>query len=336
MKAALLESFGLGGLRLVERPDPKPGPGQVLLRLSRVSLNYRDLMMVEGRYNPRQPLPLIVASDGVGEVIAVGNGVSEVKPGERVCPIFAQRWLSGSPTRAIARSTLGGPLDGTLAEYMIADARGVVRPPAHLTDAEAACLPCAAVTAYNAISLQTKTEPGSTLVTLGTGGVSLFALAFAKLAGARVVLTSKSNEKLARARALGADETINYSETPEWGKRVRELTDGEGAEHIIEVGGAGTLEQSLRAVRPGGRISLIGVLSGGKSELDVRPILMQNITVQGVYVGSRDSFEAMNRAIEAAQLRPVIDREFPLDDVKAAFEHLASGQHFGKIVVRIR
>jgi NADPH:quinone reductase-like Zn-dependent oxidoreductase len=327
--------FGLDNLAVVERPDPRPGPGQVLVRLRAASLNYRDLLTVEGKYNPKQKLPLIPGSDGAGEVVAVGEGVTRVRPGDRVCTIFAQKWIAGRPTRERLRSTLGGPLDGTLAELAVLDQEGVVRTPDHLTDEEAATLPCAAVTAWSALVTEGAITAGDTVLVQGTGGVSLFALQLAKLLGARLIATSSRDEKLARAREMGADETINYREVPAWGVRARELTGGEGVDHVVEVGGAGTLQQSLLAVRFGGTISLIGNLAGTKSELLLTHIFMQKIRVQGILVGDRESFEAMNRAIALHRLRPVIDRAFPLEEAAAAFSHMAAGEHFGKIVIRI-
>ncbi len=328
-------AFGLENLELVERPAPEPGPGQLRLRLLAASINFRDLLMVRGAYNPKQPLPLVPCSDGVGEVVAVGAGVRSPAVGERVIPIFAQGWLAGPPRRDAVRTTLGGPLDGTLAEEMVVAAEAVVPAPGHLEDEEAATLTCAGVTAWNALAESGSVRAGDTVLTLGTGGVSIFALQLARLLGARVVVTSSSDEKLARARELGAWEGINYRSTPEWGRRVKELTGGRGVDHVIEVGGAGTLAQSLTAVRLAGTISLIGVLAGRVTDLDVASILMRSVRIQGVLVGSRDHFEAMNRAIELHGLRPVVDRVFPFSDVPRAFEHLAAGRHFGKVCVRI-
>lgn len=331
----LRDAFGLDHLALVERPDPQPGPGEVLLAMRRAALNYRDLLMVTGQYNPRQKLPLIPGSDGVGIVEAVGEGVTRFKPGDRVCPIFSQRWFAGEPTREKVRATLGGPLDGTMVERMVLSEEGGVAAPGHLTDDEAATLACAGLTAWNALVSEGEVKAGDTVLVLGTGGVAIFALQFAKMLGARVIVTSSRDEKLARARELGADEGINYRETPEWGARVKELTGGVGADQVIEVGGAGTLDQTLRAVRIGGRVSLIGVLAGAKAEVNVNRILMQHVRVQGVLVGHRESFEAMNRAIALHRMRPVVDRVFPLEDIRAAFDHLAAGRHFGKICVEI-
>jgi NADPH:quinone reductase-like Zn-dependent oxidoreductase len=327
--------FGLDNLTLVERPDPAPGPGQVAVRVRAASLNYRDLLTVLGRYNPKQRLPLVPCSDGAGEVVAVGEGVTRVRPGDRVCGLFAQKWLAGTPTREQARSTLGGPLDGTLAELVVLDAEGIVKVPEHLSDEEAACLPCAAVTAWSALVTDGGVTAGDTVLVQGTGGVSLFALQLAKILGARVIATSSSDEKLARVRELGADDVMNYRETPDWGVKAKELTGGTGVDNVVEVGGAGTLQQSLRAVRFGGTISLIGNLAGTATEVLLTQIFMARVRVNGIFVGHRESFEAMNRAFAYHRLRPVIDRVFPLESARAAFERMAAGGHFGKIVVKL-
>ncbi len=334
MRAYHIESFGLAHLTQTTHPSPEPGPNEVALRVEAVSLNARDLMMVQGRYNPRQPLPLVPCSDASAVVEAIGQGVTRVAVGDRVMPIFAQRWWAGEPAREVIASTLGGPLQGTLRERMVLHEQGLVHTPAHLSHAEAATLPCAALTAWSALVTHGRLVAGDTVLVQGTGGVSMFALQLAKLHGARVIATSSSDEKLARARALGADEVINYREVPDWGKRARALTGGRGVDHVVEVGGAGTLEQSLRAVRPGGQISLIGVLSGAVEPLNILPILMQQVRVQGILVGHREGFEAMSRAITQAALRPVIDRVFAWDQAREAFEHLASGAHLGKIVIQ--
>ncbi|MDY7091367.1 MAG: NAD(P)-dependent alcohol dehydrogenase [Acidobacteriota bacterium] len=325
------DAFGLENLQAADRSDPQPGPGEVQLAMRAASLNYRDLLMVRGHYNPRQPLPLIPCSDGVGEVTAVGEGVSRVAVGDRVATTFSQRWIAGEPTPERLRSTLGGPLDGTLAQSMVLDQEGVVKVPEHLTDEEAATLTCAGLTAWSALFTHGDVQPGDTVLTLGTGGVSIFALQLAKLAGARVIITSSSDEKLERVRQLGADETLNYRQTPEWGKAVRELTDGRGVDLVVEVGGAGTLAESLKAVRFGGRIAMIGVLSGVATELAVTTLLMQQVRIQGILVGHRDGFEAMNRAVAAAEMRPVVDRTFPLAETREALETMGRGEHFGKI-----
>ena len=334
MRVWEVRQFGPGGLHLAERPDRPPGPGQALVQMRAASINYRDWLMVTGEYNPRQPLPLVPGSDGAGEVVAVGSGVSRVKPGDRVMGIFSQTWVAGPPTRDKLRGTLGGPLDGMLAEQVVLPAEGLVRVPPHLSDLEAATLPCAAVTAWNALVEEGSVTAGDTVLVQGTGGVSIFALQFATLLGARVIVTSSSDEKLERARALGAWQGINYKTTPEWDKAARALTDNTGVDHIIEVGGAGTLGRSLRAIRIGGTISVIGVLAGKASELAVTPILMQNLRLQGVLVGSRETFERMNRAIERHLLRPVVDRVFAFEEAREAFAHLAAGRHFGKLGIK--
>jgi NADPH:quinone reductase-like Zn-dependent oxidoreductase len=328
-------SFGLDALTLHERPDPMPRAGQVLVRLRAASLNFRDLLTVQGLYNPKQPLPLIPLSDGVGEVVRTGDGVTRVAVGDRVAASFFQKWIAGEPTKAKLLSALGGPLDGTLADHIVLHEEGLVHVPAHLTDEEAATLPCAAVTAWSALVEQGEVRPGDTVLVLGTGGVSLFTLQFARLAGARVIATTSRDERRDRLRELGAWETINYKTTPDWPKRVKELTGGIGADHVVEVGGGETFNKSVRSVRVGGRVSLIGVLAGITGDVAMNPILMQNIRVQGVIVGSRETFERMNRSVDQHKLRPVVDRVFPFAEARAAFEHMASQAHFGKIVIRI-
>lgn len=329
----LQEKFGFESLQRIDRPEPQPGAGQVLLKMRAWSLNYRDLMLVRGQYNPQQKLPLVPLSDGVGEVVAVGAGVKRVKPGDRVAGIFMQKWIEGEPTDAKAASALGGAIPGLMAESVVLDAEGVVPVPGHLTDEEAATLPCAAVTAWHALVTAGQIKSGDTVLVQGTGGVSLFALQFAKLCGAKVIATSGSDQKLERVRDLGAAEGINYKAVSRWGKQVRELTGGRGVDHVVEVGGAGTLGESLQAIRRGGRISLIGVLAG-IGQVDPLPILMKSVCVQGIFVGSRTMFEDMNRAISLAQLRPVVDRVFPFEELREAMRYMESGAHFGKIVLR--
>jgi len=328
------KTFGLDSLTLTERAELSPSYGQVLIKLRAASLNYRDLMVVKGLYNPKLPLPLIPFSDGVGEVVAVGEGVTRVKTGDRVAGIFFQKWLCGERTEVNAKSALGGDLDGLLAEYVVLHEDGVVHVPEHLTDEEVATLPCAAVTAWNALITSGGVKAGDTVLVQGTGGVSIFALQFAQLLGARVIATSSSNEKLERVRQLGASDGINYKETPDWDKKVKELTGGSGIDRVVEVGGAGTLTKSLRAVRIGGQISLIGVLTGGSGEISTAAILMKNVRVQGINVGSREMFEAMNRAITLHKLRPIVDRVFPFKEVPEALRYMESSAHFGKICVR--
>jgi NADPH:quinone reductase-like Zn-dependent oxidoreductase len=325
---------GLDSLTLTQRPDPRPGPGQVLLKLRAWSLNYRDLLVAKGGYGAPPPLGRIPLSDGVGEVIEVGAGVTRVKPGDRVAGIFMQGWIAGAPSAEVSATALGGAIDGMLAEYVVLSAEGVVKVPAHLTDEEAATLPCAAVTAWNALVREARVKAGDIVALQGTGGVSLFALQFAKLHGARCIITSSSDEKLALARTLGADELINYRSRPEWDKAVVELTGGRGADVVVEVGGAGTLEKSLAAVRFGGIVTLIGVLTGTAGPIPTAAILRRHLRVQGIYVGSREMFEEMNRAIDQHRLRPHIDRTFDFEQARAAYDHLAAAGHAGKVVIR--
>ncbi len=337
MKVWAIEGgFGLDNLRESERPSPDPGPGQVLLRMRAVSLNYRDLMMVQGQYNPRQPLPLVPCSDGVGEVLAVGPGVTRFQVGDRACPIFAQGWVGGEPDATTERGALGGPLDGTLQQLMVVHEHAAVRPPAHLTDDEAACLPCAAVTAWRALVTLGGVKAGDTVLTLGTGGVSLFAVQIARMLGARVAVTSSRDGKLARARSMGAELAINYRRTPRWSSAVVDWTGGRGVDHVVEVGGAGTLDQSLRSVRVGGALSLIGVLSGVTSEVPLTRILMRSVRIHGIFVGNRHDFEALVRALEAhPDVRPVVDRAFPWGEADKALAYLEKGVHMGKVVIRV-
>ncbi|MBK8011041.1 MAG: NAD(P)-dependent alcohol dehydrogenase [Deltaproteobacteria bacterium] len=331
----LRDRFGLENLCLAERDDPTPGPREVLVRLKASSLNRRDLMMVEGTYNPRQKLPLIPLSDGVGEVLDVGDEVSRVSVGDRVSGTFVQGWSRRPVPRdaKVLRRTLGGPIDGMLRARCVLPEDDLVKVPQGLSDLEAATLPCVGPTAWSALVTEGGLKPGETLVVQGTGGVALFALKLAKTLGARVIVTSSSDEKLDRARALGADEVIQYRRHPAWSREVLRLTDGGGADHVLELGGAGTFNESLRAVRAGGRISVIGVLAGRCGEIDLAPILMRNIRVQGVFVGAREDFEALNSAIAQHRLRPVVDQVFPFEEARAAFLRLASDQHFGKVVV---
>jgi NADPH:quinone reductase-like Zn-dependent oxidoreductase len=330
----LSERFGIESLRIVDRPRPVPEAGHVLLQMLAFSLNYRDLLVVKGLYNPNLPLPLVPLSDGVGRVVEIGEGVSRVKRGDRIAGNFVQDWISGQLTDAKAKTALGGGHTGLLAEYVVLHQDSLVHIPEYLSDEEAATLPCAGLTAWHALVSAGHVAPGDTILTQGTGGVSIFALQFARLAGARVIGTSSSDAKLARARQLGLSDGINYKTVPDWDKRARELTNNQGVDHVVEVGGGGTLTRSLRATRHGGRISLIGILSHS-GEVNLTPALMKNICIQGIFVGSREMFEAMNQAIALHRLRPVIDRIFPFDEAPAAFRHLESGAHFGKVCIRV-
>ncbi|PJB33322.1 MAG: NAD(P)-dependent alcohol dehydrogenase [Deltaproteobacteria bacterium CG_4_9_14_3_um_filter_63_12] len=324
--------WGIDSLSLVAREDRPLGPTDVRLVMRAASLNYRDLLMVKGLYNPRQPLPLVPFSDGVGEVVEVGERVDRVSVGERVCPTFCQRWVSGAPTRERLRSTLGGPLDGVLSRRLELDQEGVVKVPTYLTDAAAATLPCAALTAWSALVTEARLSAGDWVLLQGTGGVSIFALQFAKVMGLNAILTSSSDAKLERAKALGADVTINYRTDPNWGRTAAKAA-GDGVDLVVEVGGAGTLKQSLSAVRMGGQVSLIGVLAGGAPDLNITPVTMQQVRLQGILVGHRDGFEAMLRACATHRLEPVVDQVFGFDAVPDALRALEQAAHFGKIVV---
>lgn len=325
--------FGLEKLTLGARDPGEPGPGEARVRLRAWSLNYRDLLIATGAYNPKQKLPLVPLSDAVGIVEAIGPGVSGVAVGDRVCPAFAQAWIDGPVGANELRSTLGSPGDGVALKARCFSAEGLVRVPAHLSDREAATLPCAALTAWNALYETGRVRPGQTVLVQGTGGVSSFALQLAVLGGARVIATSRSRDKLEGARALGAWETIDYRAEPEWGRVAKDLT-GAGVDHVIEVGGAGTIEQSLRCVRPGGTISVIGNLAGSTGSFALTRLLMNGVRMQGVFVGSRGMFERMNAAIEAHALRPVLDDEvFAFEDLPAALARMEAGAHQGKITL---
>ncbi len=326
--------FGIDALKVSERSATALGPNQVRLKMHAASLNYRDLMVVKGDYTRKLPFPLIPLSDGAGEVIETGCEVTRVKVGDRVAGTFFQNWLSGPHGPEYGKSALGGAINGMLADQVVLHEDGMVHIPEYMSYEEASTLPCAAVTAWHALISSGGIKPGDTVLTMGTGGVSLFSLQFAKMNGARVIITSSSDEKLERAKALGAHEVINYKTHPDWEKKVLELTDKVGADHVVELGGAGTLERSMKSVIVGGQISLIGVLAGG-GEINPMPILMKNIRVQGIYVGSRDMFEHMLKAMTLHKSKPIIDRVFNFDQVKDALKHMESGAHFGKIVIKI-
>ena len=324
----------LDALNLVEADALRPRTGQVLVRMRACTLNHRDLNIISGTYTSLALKPgAIPLSDGAGEVIAVGQGVTRWKIGDRVAPIFVQRWLGGDLLPEYMPSALGGPSDGVLAEQIVLNEEGLVQIPSHMSFEQAATLPCAAVTAWNAVLVKGALQPGQTLVTLGTGGVSLFAAQFALMAGARVIATTGSDEKAARLHELGIADVINYRTAPDWDARVRELTGGRGADLVVEVGG-GSLAKSIAAIRHCGHISVVGNLAG-KAMIDPGALFAKRASMCGIQVGSRDMFEAMNRAIEVAKLKPVIDRVFDFDDARAAYEYLASGKHFGKVVIRV-
>jgi NADPH:quinone reductase-like Zn-dependent oxidoreductase len=338
--ALQIPAFGIDNLTLVESEIPAPAPHEVLVDLHFASLNFRDLMTVLGTYNPKMPLPRVPGSDGAGIVLAVGENVTLFKPGDRVTSLFFQSWQDGEIQPTTGKSALGGVIDGTFTTTRLFPETGLVHAPSYLTDAEAATLPCAAVTAWNALVEKGHVRAGETVLLLGTGGVSLFALQIAKAHGARVIVTSSSDEKLARARTLGADETINYRTTPNWEEEALRLTNNFGVDRVVEVGGSGTIQRSLKAVRPSGHVYIIGALTGPPTAsdpgIDPRSILTRSVYVCGVYVGSRAMFQRMNAAFETNQIHPTIDRIFPLSAAKEAFHYLQSGSHFGKIVLSLK
>jgi NADPH:quinone reductase-like Zn-dependent oxidoreductase len=332
----LTDDPGAAPLRLATLPDPEPGANEVVVRPHAVALNYRDLVVARGGYQRRVPVGAIPCSDGAGEVVATGTAVRGVHVGDRVTSVFAPDWVTGAPTRAALRSALGtGQAPGMLAELVVLPASAVLPMSPAFTFEEAATLPCAALTAWHALFEVGACGPGTTVLTLGTGGVSTFAVQFARAAGATVIATSSSPAKLARLREMGVAHAINYRDQADWGEHVRSLTPGEeGADLVVEVGGQGTLEQSMRAVRPGGTIALIGTLAG-PSPVALSPLFLRNIRLQGILVGSRDMFVRMHSDLARWQIRPVIDRIFGFEDAAAAYAHLAGGAHLGKVVVRV-
>jgi len=337
MKAIQLKNgFGFEELTLVELEIPTPGPQEVLIRMRAASLNYRDLVILSGLMPIDIKFPFIPISDGAGEVVAVGQGVTKFQVGDRVAGNLQQQFIAGSPRAEVLRDSLGGPLNGVAAEYVVLHENGVVPIPDHLTWEEASTLPIAALTAWSMLMEYGGLKAGDTVLLQGTGGVSIFGLQFSLMAGAQAIITSSSNAKLERAKALGAWQTINYSEVPDWDKAVLELT-GSGVDHVLDVGGAATMVKSINALRVGGTLSMVGFLSGLTiPEYDVTGILQKAATIRGSQVGNRDHFEKMNRAIAHHRLHPVIDHVFPLDRIGEAFALLAEGkQYFGKIVVQI-
>ncbi len=327
----IVAETGVDALALNQRPSPQPAAGQILVRVRAASINYRDLSIVENPAARAIAYPRIPNSDGAGEVIAVGDGVTRFAPGDRVAGCFFQDWSDGRISAAAMASAMGGAIDGMLAEEVVLNERGAVAVPEHLSFAEAATLPCAGLTAWNCLVEQGGLTAGKTALFLGTGGVSIFGLQIAKMLGARAIITSSSDEKLQRAARLGADELINYRETPDWQARVLELTDGVGVDVTIETGGGGTLSKTIECTRIGGTISLIGVLTGGN--INPTSVMAKSIRLQGVYVGSRRMFEDMNRAFSMNRIHPVIDQQFEFDDARAAFHAMRAAGHFGKLVV---
>jgi NADPH:quinone reductase-like Zn-dependent oxidoreductase len=334
MKAWQLQNnFGLENLNLVETKTRPLGPNDVLVRVKACSLNFRDLMVVKGQYNPKLRFPLVPVSDGAGEVMAVGADVTDFAVNDKVAGIFSQEWMFGTSSPHMTSTTLGDPLDGMLTEQVVLKSHGLVKVPKYLSFAEAACLPCAGVTAFNAMFCQANLTMGDTILIEGTGGVSLFALQFAKVMGLKSIVLSSSNDKLGRARELGATHTINYVEHPQWHKEVLSVTEGLGVDAVIEVGGGETINQAISCVKPGGTILVIGILTGIETRMNLIPVLMKNIRLQGIFVGAKSVFTSLNRMLEHSKIHPVIDRSFTFDEAKSAFTHLESQKHFGKVVI---
>jgi NADPH:quinone reductase-like Zn-dependent oxidoreductase len=335
MRALQAQSFSLDTLQLVQRPVPRPRRGEILLRIRAASLNYRDLAVLTQNYYPTLATPFVPCSDACGEVVELGEGVNQWKIGDRVTPTYTQGWHDGLPTPEMrAKRTLGAPLEGVLQDYLVVPAEDVVAAPASLSDAEASTLPIAGLTAWNALS-EAGLKVGDTVLVQGTGGVALFALQFAKAAGATVIITSSSDEKLARAKAFGADIGINYFSNPEWPQTAKDATGGRGVDIVVETGGA-TLSQSLSTVAFGGFVAVVGFVAGYEAKIGIRQLLAPMARVQGIAVGSRARFERMNRAIQTHGIKPIIDSSFKLEDGASAFRHLDGGAgHFGKVVVTL-
>jgi NADPH:quinone reductase-like Zn-dependent oxidoreductase len=336
MKVAVLDAVGgLDNIRIVERPEPRPGPHEVLVRLRAAALNFRDLVVVEGGYGARQKREnLVLLSDGAGEIAEVGSEVTDWQVGDRVVGCFFPGWQGGPATERRTAATLGGSVDGVACEYRVFAADAIVRGPRHLNFVRSATLPCAALTAWAAVTGSGCVGPGASVLTQGTGGVSLFALQFARAAGAQVVATSSNAQKLEKLRVLGAAHVLDYTQQPKWGDAVRE-TIPDGVDLVVEIGGGETIAQSLRAVRMGGTVSIIGVVAGARHDLNIPVVIMKSVRLQGASVGNRDQLAAMIRAMEQHAIRPQIDRTFPLTDLRDALAHLKSGRHVGKICIEM-
>jgi NADPH:quinone reductase-like Zn-dependent oxidoreductase len=336
MKAYTIQTYGSpDGLKIADQPTPEPADREILVRVRAASLNYRDLIVLRGQYDRNPQVGRVPLSDGAGEVVAVGSKTTRFKVGDRVAGCFFQGWSGGKFRTEMHRTALGGQIDGVLSEYVVCQEEGAVHLPDGYSFEEGAALPCAALTAWQSLIVRGQLVPGETVLLLGTGGVSIFGLQIAKASGAKVIITSSSDEKLERAKKLGADALINYRTTTDWGKEAVKFSGNEGVDQVVEVGGAGTFLQSVRACRPGGKIGLIGILSGRETPSEIFPIVPKLLTVFGIYVGSREMFEGMNRALEQTRIRPVIDSVFPFEKAPEAFGYLESGSHFGKVVIRV-
>jgi len=335
MKAYELAEFGISHMRQITMDDPTPGPGQVLVKLNAASINYRDFMICAGQFGSPDDLPVVPLSDGSGEVVAIGDGVTGLVIGDHVSPLFFPRWVSGDALGDERAVSTGLELDGCLREFGVFDGQGVVKNAPHLTDEQAACFPCAGLTAWSALVTVSNVQPGDTVLVLGTGGVSIFALQFAKALGARVIITSSSNEKLKRAQTLGADDVLNYQDTPEWGLAAKELTGGRGVDIVVEVCGTSTIGQSFKAIRRGGHIPVIGALAGAKMDVLVYDLIGTNAHVHGISVGNRSDCEEMMGFVDKHRLTPVIHRNYAFADAVDAIRAIDRGEHCGKLTVTI-
>lgn len=337
MKVIECEDFGISNLKMTEYPKPTPAAGEVLVKIEAVSLNYLDLLVVKGLVNPNLSLPYIPVCDGAGTVESVGEGVAEFKPGDKVVTLFIPNWVSGVPTPETVdfatRQGLGG-VEGQLSEYKTFRVNQLIKSPSNLSTVEASTLPIAGVTAWNALRYG-NLKAGDTVLLHGTGGVSIFALLFAKALGAGVIITSSSDSKLARTQQLGADLTINYKTTPDWDKAVIELTGGAGADLIVEAVGGKNLQKSINAVRMGGHISVMGLQDSFDTSINTLSLLVKQATIRGMDVGSTSDFESMKAAIATHKIHPVIDKTFSFDQTQQAFEYLDQGLHFGKVVITV-
>ena len=332
MRAIELSAFGLDHLQQVDLPAPRPGPNEVLVRMEAASLNFRDWMLVDGQLYRGVSLPIVPVSDGAGTVVEVGGAVTRFKPGDRVTTFYKSRWIAGAMRREWEGAEIGGPEPGVLRELACFDQYSLARAPSHLSSLQAATLPIAALTAWQVLETARITT-GQTVLLLGTGGVSLFALQFAKLRGARAIVLSSSDDKLERAKALGADVGINYARHPQWGALVREASGGAGVDAVVETVGAATLAQSLEAVRMHGFIGVLGWLGGMEATLPLSKVVLKRVRIQGISVAPLEEHERMVAAIEATGLEPVIDHVYGLDQLREAFEHLVAGRHFGKLAI---
>ncbi|WP_414148503.1 zinc-dependent alcohol dehydrogenase family protein [Erwinia sp. BNK-24-b] len=336
MQSYRLEHFGsLDGLKRVEEPQPVPGADEVLIKVRACSLNYRDLAILYGTGTLSPKEGLIPISDGAGEVVATGEAVSLFAVGDRVAGSFFPYWFGGAQNSAAGRGAYGTQADGWLTQYKVVNQEGLVAIPDYLSWEEAATLPCAGVTAWNSLQQSRPIRPGETVLTLGTGGVALYAVQFAKLSGARVIALTSNDEKAQLLTTLGADHIINYRQYPEWSGKVRELTDGEGVSRVVEVGGPGTLQQSLLSTAPGGEIALIGFVADGNAPIDFMSLLKSSVTVRPFSVGSRADFIAMNRALNFSKLRPVVGQVFSFEQTAEAWRYFDSRQHVGKVVITV-